>query len=1054
MTAALLDYGEEKLVELPAMNLLAKLGWETFDAMTFKPGESVPYGRDNFSDVVLEGELLVALKANNPGIPDVALRDAAGQVSASRLTMQRVMANREVYGLLKDGVSVTFTDADGEQQTERVKLIDWDTPENNHFLAVNQLWMVSPDGLYTRRPDIIGFVNGLPLVLIELKATHKSVKNAFDDNLRDYRDTLPGLFEYNALLVASNGHEARLGSMTAGWEHFSDWKKVEREDEPKRPGLETLLRGVMDRGRLLDLIENFTLFSETGEGVAKIVAMNHQYLGVNSALDALRHSKQNGGKLGVFWHTQGSGKSYSMVFFSQKVLRKVPGNWSFLVVTDREELDNQIYKTFARAGAVHEPEETVRADSGAHLRELLAQDHRYLFSLIQKFRLDKAEVQRGEKYPTLSLREDVIVMTDEAHRSQYDIFAGNMRSALPQAAFIGFTGTPLMDGEEKTREVFGDYVSVYNFSDAVDDGATVPLYYENRIPELQLTNEDFQEEMEEVLDAHSVDDEGEKEVQRRFGRQYQLIVRPDRLDTIAADLVGHFLGRGQFGKAMVVSIDKATAVRMYDRVQAHWRDEQVRTEAELAHASGDERDRLNARLELLRTTDMAVVVSPAQNEVDDFKKLGLDIKTHRQRMKDEKLEEKFKDPKDPLRIVFVCAMWMTGFDAPSVSTIYLDKPMRNHTLMQTIARANRVWEQKVSGLIVDYIGVFRDLEKALAIYGGANAGGENPVQPKAELLVYLREQAAVMRAFLKEQQVDADTLLAAEDFDLIQALADTKDALLRTESVKNKFIQQAGLIDRLYRAVLPDPLAQPYTREWALYQAMGRELQKDDGAGSVDVEGVMASVEHLMDESVKTYRYTIPQDTQKLDLSRIDFGKLAQKFAAAPHKFSEADKLKRALSARVNQLTRLNKTRTNFAEQLQRMIDEYNAGASSIEVLYQGLVEFGQSLDAEGERAAREGLSEEELAIFDLVMKPGGPTSKKDEQQVKAMARQLARKLRGNVLVLDWRKKQQTQARVRRAIRDELRALGTENGELQELVGSLYAHIHDAYPDMGRSIYA
>ncbi|MDP9764466.1 type I restriction endonuclease subunit R [Deinococcus enclensis] len=1050
MTAALLEYGEEKLVEYPAMRLLGQLGWETFDAMAFKPGEGAPYGRESFSDVVLGGELLEALKAINPHLPEVALRDAAAQVAASRPNMQPVMANREVYGLLKEGVTVSYNDSEGEQQTERVKLIDWDNAENNRFLAVNQLWMVSPDGLYTRRPDIIGFVNGLPLVLIELKATHKNVKDAFDDNLRDYRDTLPGLFEQNAILVASNGHEAKVGSLTAGWEHFSDWKKVEHEDEPKRPGLETLLRGVMDKRRLLDLVENFTLFSEIESGLAKIVAMNHQYLGVNNALEALKHSKQNGGRLGVFWHTQGSGKSYSMVFFSQKVLRKVPGNWSFLVVTDRDELDGQIYKTFARAGAVHEPEEAVRAGSGAHLRELLGQDHRYLFTLIQKFRTEK-----GETYPTISQRDDIIVMTDEAHRSQYDIFAGNMRSALPHAAFIGFTGTPLMaSGEEKTREVFGDYVSIYNFSDAVDDGATVPLYYENRIPELQLTNEDFQGEMEEVLDEHSVDEEGEKEVQRRFGRQYQLIVRPDRLDTIASDLVGHFLGRGQFGKGMVVSIDKATAVRMYDRVRARWQDEIVKVEAELLSASGDERDRLLARLELLKTTDMAVVVSQGQNEIDDFKKLGLDITTHRKRMVSENLEEKFKDASDPLRLVFVCAMWMTGFDAPSVSTIYLDKPMRNHTLMQTIARANRVWEQKVSGLIVDYIGVFRDLEKALAIYGGAKAGGAGPVQPKAELLVFLKEQAAVMRAFLKEQGIDADAVLAAQDFDLMQALADTKDALLKTDTVRNKFIKQATLIDRLYRAVLPDPLAQPYTREWALYQALVRELQKENGDGPVDVEGVMASVEHLMDESVKTYRYAIPQDAQKLDLSKIDFEKLSQKFAGSPHKFTEADKLKRALNARVTELTRLNKTRTNFAEQLQRMIDEYNQGAASIETLYANLIEFGQSLDAEGQRAAREGLSEEELAIFDLVMKPGGPTSRKDEKAIKAMARHLVEKLKENVLVLDWRKKQQTQARVRKAIREELRALGTENGELQELVQSLYAHIHDAYPDRNRSVYA
>lgn len=1049
MTQALLDYGEDLLVEQSAMGLLRELGWETFDAMSHKPGEGTPFGRDNFSDVVLADELLAALQALNPDLPEVALRDAAAQVSLPRLDMQRVMANREIYSLLKEGVSVTFNDSEGEQRTERVKVIDWETPENNRFLAVNQLWLVSPDGLYTRRPDIIGFVNGLPLVLMELKALQYPARKAFEDNLRDYRDTLPGLFEHNALLVASNGAEAKLGSLTAGWEHFSDWKKVEREDEPRRPGLETLIRGVMDKGRLLDIVENFTLFTETEGGLNKIVAMNHQYLGVNNAIRALEYSKQNGGKLGVFWHTQGSGKSYSMVFFSQKVLRKVPGNWSFLVVTDREELDNQIYKNFARAGAVHEPEEAVRAGSGAHLQELLAQDHRYLFTLIQKFHTEK-----GQVYPTLSLRDDVIVMTDEAHRSQYDIFAGNMRSALPNAAFIGFTGTPLMAGEEKTREVFGDYVSIYNFSDAVDDGATVPLYYENRIPELQLANEDFQGEMEAVLDEHSVDETGEQEVQRRFGRQYQLIVRPDRLDTIADDLVQHFLGRGQFGKAMMVSIDKATAVRMYDRVQVRWQDELARTEAELAQAKGEDRDRLLARRELLRTTDMAVVVSQGQNEIDDFKRLGLDILPHRKRMVSENLEEKFKKPEDPLRIVFVCAMWMTGFDAPSVSTIYLDKPMRNHTLMQTIARANRVWEEKNSGWIVDYIGVFRNLEEALAIYGGASGEDGGPVKPKTELLAMLKTQVATLRGFMQGQKLNVDKMLEAEGFDLMNLLDDARNLLVKNESVKNSFVNQARALDRLYRAVLPDLEAQAYTAEWALYQALLRNVLGESGEQGADIECVMASVEALMDKSVRTYRYQIPQHTQVLDLSKIDFEALAEQFANSPHKFTELEKLQRALSARAAGLARLNKTRINFAEQLQKMIDEYNAGTRDVEQQYAQLLDFAQSLDEEGQRAAREGLSEEELAIFDLVMKPGGPVSKKDRQAIKVMTRQLVQKLNGNMLVLDWRKKQQTQARVRKVIRDELRALGADNGELTDLVKHLYTHVHEAYPDAGRSIYA
>jgi type I restriction enzyme R subunit len=420
----------------------------------------------------------------------------------------------------------------------------------------------------------------------------------------------------------------------------------------------------------------------------------------------------------VFWHTQGSGKSYSMQFFSQKILRKLPGNWTFLIVTDREDLDDQIYKNFANTGAVTEPEQRVRANSSEHLKQLLQSDHRYVFTLIQKFRIEK-----GKKYPKLSDRSDIIVIADEAHRSQYDTFALNMRNALPNAAFIGFTGTPLMGGEEeKTRQVFGDYVSIYNFKQSIDDSATVPLFYENRIPEVQLSNDYLNQDMEELIEEAALNEEQESHLERQFAREYTIITDSDRLEKIASDIVNHFLGRGYQGKAMVVSIDRFTAVRMYDKVQQHWQQYLANLQTQLAKSEPSKREQLVAKIQYMQETDMAVVVSQSQNEIEVFKKKGLDITPHRKRIVGEDLDEKFKDENHPLRIVFVCAMWITGFDVPSCSTIYLDKPMRNHTLMQTIARANRVFPDKVNGLIVDYIGVFRDLQKALAIYGSAWGG--------------------------------------------------------------------------------------------------------------------------------------------------------------------------------------------------------------------------------------------------------------------------------------------------------------------------------------------
>ncbi len=408
--------------------------------------------------------------------------------------------------------------------------------------------------------------------------------------------------------------------------------------------------------------------------------------------------------------------------------------------------------------------------------------------MIQKFRIDKAA---GEtQMPVLSDRHDVIVITDEAHRSQYDTLALNMRNALPNAAFMGFTGTPLLAGEELTRREFGDYVSIYNFRDAIEDGATVPLYYENRIPELQLINEDFADELTELLEDAELDEDAEGRLVRRFGREYALITRPERLRTVARDLVRHFVGRGFAGKAMYVGIDKAAAVRMYDLVQEEWAEHLAELRTQHDALPELERPWLASRIELMETTDMAVVVSQGQNEIKTLADKGLDIRPHRARMNAEDLDEDFKDPTNPLRLVFVCAMWMVGFDAPSVSTIYLDRPMRNHTLMQTIARANRVFPDKDNGLIVDYIGVFRDLERALAIYGAANAeaGVDSPIQDKSELLAALAQSVDAVAEFCGRYDVDLDELRTASGFTFIALRDAAVEALLVDEEVRTEFL--------------------------------------------------------------------------------------------------------------------------------------------------------------------------------------------------------------------------------------------------------------------------
>ena len=699
----------EAALELSTIALFEKLGYTTANCYNEWISGTSNLGRETRSDVVLISKLRPALEKLNPHLPKQAITLAIEELTRDRSALTLASANREIYDCLKDRVKVTYRNDDGEDVTENVTVIDWQTATNNDFFLASQFWITGE--MYTRRTDLIGFVNGIPLIFIELKASRERVEFAYQNNFCDYRKEIPQLFWYNGIVILSNGGISKIGSLTATWEYFSDWKKINSEGEEGIISLDTMIRGTCDRTRLLDIVENFTLFSEEQGGLIKLVAKNHQYLGVNNCLETVQNIRENQGKLGVFWHTQGSGKSFSMQFFSQKVHRTITGNWTFVIITDRDDLDNQIYKNFAKTGAVTEPEQKVRAHSGEHLKQLLTEDHRYVFTLIQKFR-----TQKDEQYPKLSDRHNIIVIADEAHRSQYDSWAANMRTALPNAGFIGFTGTPLLAGEEATRREFGDYISIYNFRQSIEDGATVPLYYENRIPKLELTNSELNQEIADAIESADLDEAEENKLNREFARELHLITREERLDEIAKDIVSHFLGRGYQGKAMVVSIDRFTAVKMYNKVQQYWQQHLTDLQNQLITANTTEREQLTAQIQYITETDMAVIISSSQNEEEIFNKKSLTIKPHRQRLAKENppLDEKFKDANNPLRIVFVCAMWITGFDAPSCSTIYLDKPMRNYT-------ANRVFEDKVNGLIVDYIG-FPRLAKNLAIYGSASGG--------------------------------------------------------------------------------------------------------------------------------------------------------------------------------------------------------------------------------------------------------------------------------------------------------------------------------------------
>lgn len=1037
------DYTEDHLVEQPAIELLRDgLGWEYRNGYGEWATGSSNLGRDAKRDVVLVGRLRPALEALNPDLPPEAVEDAVEQLTRDRSALSMVEANREVYRLLKSGSRVKVEDrTKGGQEVKIVRIIDWDTPEKNDFFLASQFWVSGE--LYTRRPDVVGFVNGLPLVLIEFKKPGVHVREAFDQNIADYKDAIPQLFHFNALVVVSNGTQSKLGSISAKWGHFSEWKRIASEEEAPRLSLESILKGCCEQGRLLDLLENFTRFSEGSGGLSKIVARNHQYLGVNQAVKALQNSGE--GKIGVFWHTQGSGKSYSMVFFAEKVFRKIPGNWTFVIITDRTELDDQIYRTFATCDAATEGH--CQARTSEHLRELLTEDHRYVFTLIHKFRTPP-----GTLHPVLSERDDIIVLTDEAHRSQYDTLAMNMRTALPKAKFVAFTGTPLIAGEERTREVFGDYVSIYNFKQSIEDGATVPLFYENRTPELDITNPSLNDEIYRIIDEAELDADGERKVERLLGKRYHLITREGRLDTIAKDIVHHFINRGHQGKAMVVSIDKATALKMYDKVEAEWRAEECQTINALKHhaLTHQVREELSRKLAILTSTERALVVSSGQNEISEMDSKGLNIRPHRERMLKEDLETQFKDPDAPLGLVFVCAMWLTGFDAPSCSTIYLDKPMRGHTLMQTIARANRVHGDKVSGLIVDYANVFLELEKALAMYAGGQ-GGEPPVKDKRELIEALRIALNQLDLFCRERGV----VLAAVEENPQRNLLQAVDRLAQPDQTKDDYLSQANDIEKLYKAIMPDPIIPDLAPRCQVVQELAKALRALKEP--VDVTAVLQDIERKLDDSIVTESKLQPGErTTTIDLGKVDFAALEKKFAKSNTKNSEAVKLRALIERKLKKLIRFNASRYDFLERFERMVDEYNKGSVTIEEFFQHLVKFSSELNEEETRHMREQLSEEELAAFDILTRPGPKLTQKEIDEIKKVCRDLLAKLKTEKLVLNWRNKRTSRAGVRIEIEKMLDS-GLPEAYTSELFeqkcGALFQHVLEKYPEPDENVY-
>ena len=947
---------------------------------------------------------------------------------------------------------------------------------------------------YNRRADLVCFVNGLPLVFIELKAVYKNIRAGFDGNLRDYLDenVIAHAFHHNAFLIVSNGDNARYGSITSSWEHFGEWKRLDEKDKGD-VAAEVLLNGMLTKERLLDLVENFIVFDASKAGaVRKVVARNHQLLGVNRAVAAVVRQEQlkrqfppgerlkhrvielpvqrfdtaanqplvpypkaaeapvqqylqlverahpDLGRLGVVWHTQGSGKSYSMAFFAEKVRRTVEGNFTFLLMTDRDDLDSQIYKTFVGCGLADD--QTPRAGTGKDLEQLLKQNHRYLFSLIHKFNQD---VKPGEPY---SDRDDIIVISDEAHRTQSGKLARNMRLALPNAAFIGFTGTPLFKNDELTKRIFGDYVSRYDFKRSEEDGATVKLVYENRGEKLGIARLDLNEKIAAAVDAAELDPDQTALLERLLGRDYEVITADKRLAKIAADFVEHCSTRWEAGKAMLVCIDKVTCARMLMLIEPMWKAKaaSVRVEAnakaaEISAAPDDEtrqvlhaqRDRLLAKAAWLDETIVEIIISEAQNEVADFKKWGFDIIPHRARMKqgfetpDGKrvdVESAFKNPEHPFRVAIVCAMWLTGFDVECLSTLYIDKPMRAHTLMQAIARANRRYPGKDFGLIVDYNGMLKSLREALAQYAlGDDGSDDDIIAPIEERVAALKHALDVTEAHLRSFGFEPAGLIGAKGFARIQGLADAVETVYTNDESKRRFEILARVVFSRFKALLVEPSALTYAERHDNIEAIYKKLT--ERRDTADVSELLKILHRIVNKAIDTQS---PGGDQAqgltVDLSLINMEKLRAEFGKrVKRKATVIEDIRQVVEHKLAQMLAQNPLRMNYEKKYQEIIAAYNQDKdrATVEDTFAKLIDLANSLDAEQRRAVEEGLSEEQLALFDLLLRDD--LSKTDRERIKQASREL---LAGVLLVIApldrWTEKEQTQAEVQTFILDHV----------------------------------
>lgn len=1008
----------ESTVEHAALQWFAQIGYDIGHGPDLEPGGMIEQ-RETYQDVLLRPRLLAALQRINPGISAEAIEEAVRRIERiSQPTL--VLANRAFHHMLTNGIEVDVM-TDSGLRGERVELIDFANVENNEFLAVNQ---VTVKGTHTRRPDIVVYVNGLPLAVIELKNiadAKTTIEQAFNQ-LQTYKAQIEKLFHTNEILLISDGQHTEVGTITSGRERFAAWKTIDGETIDQRGSLETAIRGLFEPKYFLDLIRHFIVFEDDGKQLIKKVSQYHQFHAVQKAVHtAIQAVGVNGdGKGGVLWHTQGSGKSLTMLFFAGKLIQHPQlTNPTIVMITDRTDLDDQLFGTFSRGQDLLR-QKPVQAESRAHLRQLLSvETGGVVFTTIQKF----LNMEEEERFPELSDRRNIIVMADEAHRTQYGLgdrmtmegrvqtgLAQNMRSALPNATYVAFTGTPLELADKSTKLVFGDYIDIYDVGRAIEDKATVPIYYESRLVKLDMPDDAadiLDQEFEELTE-----DQEESERSRLGSRWAQLeavVGTPKRLAEVAADMVEHMERRfdANNGKVMIVTMSRRIAVDLYDQIAA------LRPE----WASDEDAE---GAMKVIMTANAS---DPLEWQVHS-----------RNKDRREALANRFKDPDDPFRIVIVRDMWLTGFDAPSLHTMYLDKQMKGHGLMQAIARVNRVFENKTGGLVVDYLGIANNLKEALRVYMREDPEGHSPIENDDEEFSLDKLVGGMVRELEYCREVffgfDYTLALNGSQSERMQVIAEAQNYLLIKNGFGGKliedFLDHATALLKAFALASATPQAQKIKREVAFFQTVKVAISKTTGRGG-DRDGRLDhALRQLVDEAIAPEGVVdifAAAGLEKPNISVIS-NEFLSDLRAMPQKNLALAMLQKLLNDEITSTRRTSIIQSKrFSEKLEESLNRYHNRALETAQVIEALIELAREMRETAHRGEDLGLEGDEYAFYEALAMNGSAAEVMGDDQLLIIAREVANTVRNNTSI-DWRRRKQVQAKLRVAVRRVLRKYG------------------------------